>query len=294
MFRTASLVLELNELLRSATVRRANAVMNIADYVPWLSIIPLISEPISAQPILYPVNPRGSLVINREYLDPISDFLQDQGRPIVETSGFQQPFEVVRVFSDIAEVMPDAGNLYWSAIELLKKVDRWYLLFTSLVDVVIPLDRQFITGLSSHYCRGAIFIAFFPNLGHEDLAVGLVHETAHQYLNVCESADTLIASAIDTPVYSGVRKTTRPAIQAFHAAAALSFMLSFCIEGTGADISGKEAAYLEAKVGGLRDALRRTIHDLSRVCKFTELGSALIAEFNDVLFLQDGNSCPTP
>jgi hypothetical protein len=288
MFRTTSLVLELNQLLRSATVRRANAIMNIPDYVPWLSIIPLISEPISPSPILSPINPRGALATNRDYLDSVSDFLNGQGRPIVETSGFQQPFEVVRIFSEIAEAMPEAANLYSSAIGLLRKVNRLYSVFTSLVDLVIPLDRQLITGLSSHYSRGAIFIAFFYNLRHEDLAIGVVHETAHQYLNVCESADTLIASEIDAPVYSGVRNTTRPAIQAFHAAAALSFMLSFCIEAMGADISGEEATYLGAKIGGLRDALRRTIHDLSRVCTFTELGRALISDFNDVCVLKDG------
>lgn len=60
-----------------------------------------------------------------------------------------------------------------------------------------------------------------------ELSINLAHEMGHQALMVLQAADRIVAGDLGMPIFSGVRKTNRPAIQSFHAMIALSFMVEY-------------------------------------------------------------------
>jgi hypothetical protein len=126
--------------------------------------------------ILAPLPSRGDLMTDRRYLESVANFLTHQGQPIVETSGFAAPFDTVRIFTKISEIFPEAREIYRHAFTLIKQATEWHQIFDPLVDLIVPLDRPKITGLSTHYARGAVFIAFFPEVRCEEIAIGMILE----------------------------------------------------------------------------------------------------------------------
>jgi hypothetical protein len=64
-----------------------------------------------------------------------------------------------------------------------------------------------------------------------------------------------------------------------HAAAALSFMIAFCESTAKLNIPVPQKDFLNQEALAMREALTSTIHDLLRVCAFTQLGNALMTDF---------------
>jgi HEXXH motif-containing protein len=187
------------------------------------------------------------------------------------------------IFVDIERRMPTAPDLMADARSVMHGVGLLKLL-DSAIDMVIPVDRDKITGVSTHYARGAVFIGFFGSLSVEDLVLGLAHELAHQIVMVFESADPLIASSLEEPVYSGVRGTLRPAIQALHAGAALFFMS--WVSANIVEINPPNLTVVKrfaGELGSMQKKLELTVRALRDKCKLTEFGERLICDFESVL-----------
>src|SRR5690606_27268990 len=84
-------------------------------------------------------------------------------------------------------------------------------------------------GFSSIRSRGAIYLSVpkLEDFYYLELAINLSHELGHQALMIYQGADSILNGDLEFPVYSAIRKTNRPAIMAFHAVTALSYMVLF-------------------------------------------------------------------
>jgi HEXXH motif-containing protein len=104
------------------------------------------------------------------------------------------------------------------------------------------------------------------------------HELGHQILHVYQSCDPLFESDNFAPVYSGVRKTDRPAILSLHAAVALGFMITaFESFGSGGISISDPDKYVAGRLNELRTDLVHTLVSL-RKTRMTTLGRELVQE----------------
>lgn len=148
-------------------------------------------------------------------------------------------------------------------------------LFDELIKHVVPINTNHLqfqstgVGFSTHLAKGSIFLSI-PNKKLE-LAINIAHELGHQCLYIYQTADPIIAQGLDTPVFSYVRKTNRPAIQAFHATVALAFMIRFLTQITPEE---RERKYYSMVLNSLRDDFMKSLNTYDSV-QFTELGHLL-------------------
>jgi hypothetical protein len=105
---------------------------------------------------------------------------------------------------------------------------------------------------------------------------------AHQILMVFETADLLLLTSPDAPVFSGVRNTLRPAIQALHAAAALSFMVILCKNSSVAMGAHRATPWLRKQGQLMVGKLAKTLSELRNHCEFTTFGSILMNDLTAV------------
>lgn len=188
-----------------------------------------------------------------------------------------------------AEAMIEqARELFLSSDANLKK--RYEILIQTIVPLeVVGVKSSFQNAFSSHFLKGAIFRTiprsdFAP--WRIEFAIALAHEVGHQALMVYQAADRLIASDLGASVYSGVRKTQRPAIMSLHAAAALAYMIEYIeIELRRADktsrLSTAELDYAEAQSKQCRTDLGDTLKALEQV-EFTPLGKLIYDEYRNL------------
>lgn len=96
----------------------------------------------------------------------------------------------------------------------------------------------------------------------------------------------ILTTPLTEPIYSSVRKDFRPAIQSFHGAVALAFMLWLT------QCWGRDPIALEVKhrhgtfyVGEtLESALAEALSTLREKCQFTPVGIKMLAEMDSLLF----------
>jgi|SRR6185312_792391 len=126
------------------------------------------------------------------------------------------------------------------SLAVIKNIPAFHDLLKNCIRCVIPLGeasqisqmRKDGSGFSAHWLKGAIFLSLpqehpFPEL---ELAINLVHELGHQVLMFFQDADALIEKDFAKPIYSAIRKTSRPAIMSLHALVAIHFMNYFINE----------------------------------------------------------------
>lgn len=261
-------------------------------YVPWMSnvenlrhILPLLN------PDVFSID--GQLVTDAATLRQLAILLDIPGRhPLallvdadIEAS----------IMDDVCESTPGALHLFEEAKDLLRASSGWVCdLFGDVIDCVIPI-RHYVDGLpvkrafSSHSAYGAIFITFEEREANDagyvpQLAIDLAHELGHHALNTFQRADRILASDLEAPVYSAVRKTIRPAIMSFHACVALAYMLevssaiSIC-----SSCSDEQRLYASQVAAEMARSQECGLAELSRSCQFTELGSKMYQEMRDHL-----------
>jgi hypothetical protein len=158
----APMLLPLNQEVRAKTVRLTYTAADVGKYVPWLALRPLTSGPINSGPLLTTYFAPGSLIVDRCYLQIVADFLAGEGREIGTSLGPERD-EILNIYIDIAANLSCYGELFGKATHFLEKAMLGET-FGEVVDMVLPLKRQHVTGVSSHYARGAIFIGFFRGL----------------------------------------------------------------------------------------------------------------------------------
>lgn len=159
---------------------------------------------------------------------------------------------------------------------IVKSSHFFECVYPLLVEMLIPLRQPRARGWTCQYARGAIFLGFAPQYSIFNLALDLVHEIGHQALALFQSADRVIAGDWNTPVYSEVRRTYRPAIQSLHAAAAIAFMCSFAEE------LGLPRYVHPEFDDSLPKALTRATSYLREACEFTSIGASIMDDFEEL------------
>lgn len=260
-------------------------------FVPWMCLVCLRDLNSIDTSILYDEYVPGELLVAQEKLFRIAEFLRNEGRPIVDaavgpTAGL--PVSVtVSVMEDVDIVQPDGVACFNLARELLLNADPLFSgLFRTLVHLVVPMrstSPRF--GYSSHLARGAIFLSLAENEHSEiAMAIDLAHELGHQALMVFQSADPLLVSPLDEPLWSGIRQTYRPAIQCIQAAAALSYMIIFTRSLiSNSTFTTSEEYYIEENYNSQIEKIKSTLYSLKLNCRFTNVGERIIDEFERVV-----------
>jgi hypothetical protein len=283
---------ELNVDLAQKTLVQASNKLNVsfARFVPWMCLVCLTDDDLTGASILFDEYDRGELLIQREKLNRIAGFLRKEGRSIVDdaigpTAGLTSS-DTISVVEDIEVAQPEAIACYAAARTLLLESDPLLRgLFKTLIHFVVPvrsLSRKF--GYSTHLARGVVFLSF-PEDEHPEiaLAIDLAHELGHQALMVFQSADPLLTSSLDEPLWSGIRQAYRPAIQCMQAAAALCYM-TILTDGLikRSDFTVSERAYIEKNHHSQVEKMKATILSINEACTFTGVGRRIMEDFERV------------
>lgn len=160
----------------------------------------------------------------------------------------------------------------------------------SVVKQVVPIvaqdpelhpTRENGSGFSNHHLRGMVFLSLPRAHGASfiELALNLAHEVGHQALMVYQCGDEILADDLSQPVYSIIRRTSRPAILSFHAVVATAFMLEWLMEAAPYLIISRE--YLHKRWRGLVKDLEAAISVFNGI-KFTSFGLII---FNEIRLL---------
>ncbi len=211
--------------------------------------------------------------------------------------GRQAPLGEISISSKCMTIDVRSGNRDMKAIRNAVKLvtttdDSWRDRFDSLVKVVVPLKtigmkvREGGVGFSSHLARGAVFLSIPRLLEFRDLelSINLAHEMGHPALMVLQAADRIVAGDLGEPVFSGVRKTNRPAIQSFHAMIALCFMVEYTVSRVQCpgSLSEMEQSYLQKRCRELTEDLKISVAAFNAV-SLTPLGERLRDDCADLL-----------
>jgi hypothetical protein len=260
--------------LRRKTLELARRIDNndYPHYTPWLCIRPLLTKPMSQCALCYINHTPGAILTSTTHLKKIESFLEENhDLTLSNLIGSREDWKILvsgRRRKSVTLELTAAIDFMLAKSNYLNDV------YTSLVDMVIPLRQSRARGWSCQYARGAVFLGFPRVYSQLDLALDLAHEMGHQALALLQSSDALIASDWDAPVYSEVRKTNRPAFQSLHAAAAIAFMVKLAKDAEYNDYVHPEFSY------PLTVALHNSVLSLRQSCKFTSLGASLMDDFD--------------
>lgn len=254
---------ELNDSLRRKTLDCVNAKLekNFVHYSPWMSH----SDQTEKLASLYP---KKNLILSGG-----SDL------KLLEEEYLQTDLEKKLTFGSLPD---DEGLLLRLAISDFQFGETDLTpLFNEIAFHIVPMNtengefQKIGNGFSTHLARGAIFISV-PNLGDNSLLqlkINLAHELGHQCLFIYQSADSIITeNDLHKPVFSYVRKTERPAIQAFHATVALAFMVRFLEQQRHDNSDHRKNSFDE-----LRENFIQSLRSYGNV-DFTDIGQILLED----------------
>lgn len=268
--------------IRDAAIRDHG--VSIPDYLPWLSC-----RERSAKLGVFAINQsQGQILTDALVLRKLRRaYWMDRSAPLGQLS----------IKSDCMSIDVRASErdltVLQRAIDLVVTADgSWDERFAALVRMIVPLKtigknvRRGGVGFSSEYAKGAIFLSIPRQAEHADveLSINLAHEMGHQALMVYQASDQIIEGNLGLPVYSGVRKTNRPAIQSFHAMIALAFMVEYVNDRLTQDRLRRSDAfvYLERRGEELIADFEVAIEAFKGVV-LTPIGQKLYAECRELL-----------
>jgi hypothetical protein len=197
-------------------------------YLPWMASPNISLHEAGLQqkrPQLYPASLFDCSEPYLKYMNSYLDLAMDKG--------WMRRADFIRVFHELQSKSSSSIDIYREAISL---VDHWPLwqrdVFRSIVKSIVPLcvneEQAYENGhsFSDHHFVGAVFTSIDPRSPYPDLTLNIAfsHELAHQVLIFYQHSSDLLENTAEL-VYSGIRKTLRPAISAFHAAGALCYMI---------------------------------------------------------------------
>lgn len=278
-------LIDISVSLKNATIDYCNQKdKNIySKYSPWLCIRPVIDSPIPINLLKADNFPKASLITDSDYLKLVTSFIADKGNLLIKyIPGSAEDWRILENFNSLHS---DKIELYQKALEIIKGTSSYLdTLFNSIVEYVIPLSKDKLAGYSSHFARGVIFRTFPSKQSPGTIALDLVHELGHQALMLIQSVDELIVSDKETPVYSEIRKRNRPAIQTFHATAALVYMyiLSSSMLEKGIELEAVNDRNREYGMP-LKDCVIKSLESLEKKCSFSTVGKAIFEEFYDLV-----------
>jgi hypothetical protein len=198
------------------------------------------------------------------------------------------------VYREILRESPTAPALVSRATELIKEIspdfdERMKLLVRWIVPIrqpeLFPERRRCFTDSRFPLVQFLSFAERCCSWSNEKgiealvLAVDMIHELGHHTLYLLQFADTVVDSSDEEGIYSPVRRVKRPAILAFHAAVAASYMMRFCLaflhSGKGCEV---ENAYAFHSWRTLREYQGRALLELKKGAVLTALGKFLLNE----------------
>jgi hypothetical protein len=271
----------LNNNLRADTLLNFNEHIGAShiNYSPWMCAYPCAINKPSPNLLQLPTRSRGELVTDAGYLQHAADFLSV---PILGMNTLQGNREdwIPRWTRNLK-----VEANYVKACELLASSHATLdSLFSELVDYVVPVGSEH-RGYSSHTTRGAVFRGFPDHWNEYDIGIDLAHELGHHALITWQSVDSILTSDLYAPVFSSIRKIHRPAIQSFHGAVALSFMLFFVNQFRSSELC-METRIRHGKWylgGSLETALTHALEELRENCTFTPVGEQMLGEMSSLL-----------
>ena len=220
-FEELDFILDLNSRLRDKTIKWHNEKTDsrLSKYTPWMCY-PIRN---SGREKLYSnYDFENKLCTDFNFLEELESFFYNEGKHIVE--GFHNTlgndFKLHKQINKQKELV----SLYNHSIKILHQSNYLKSLWTNIIDIVVPLNTDYQISGSRDYARGAILISINAINDPLILALELSHELGHNVLMLFNSTDNLVKN-LETEIYSGVRKTKRPAIQSLHAIFALTFIL---------------------------------------------------------------------
>lgn len=221
------------------------------------------------------LNKQELLVKNTTVLKLISNFYTPPANKIVEGKNTVE-FGLVHSSEEIFE----------SAINLLRKSDSFVTnIFDSIVKNIIPMKtiedevRKEGVGNSNHESIGAIYLSK-PSVEPKrvQLAINIAHEVGHQALMLYQTSDSIIQmDDLNKSIISPVRKTQRPAIQAFHALVALMYMKDFTNSVNTKELSKNEKEFILEQNNHFGTTLKNNIYNF-RDINFTQVGKLIYNE----------------
>jgi HEXXH motif-containing protein len=285
---SASVIHELSEELGQKTLSLASERLrqNFPRLVPWMCMVCLTDAHVVDTSIFFDQYPKGELLVRPENLYRIANFLESDGRVIMDsTLAANMGLDPTQFFSVIQEIGDEEAawvECYSSARALLMKSDEFFpAIFDDLVQFIVPIKADGKFDFSTHLARGAIFFSA-PEPPHPEItmAIDLAHEMGHQAMMLFQSADRLIASPLEQPTWSAIRKTLRPAIQCMQAVSAMAFMIVF-MRGTlrTERFDAAQNSYLQEYYNSMVSGMIATLAGLKESCQFTPIGNQLFREF---------------
>ena len=239
-----------NAFYTSCTKRFSKDSGTTLDYLPWMAS-PVLAKIIISNPSEFDVVTNSSVFCFEEnYLQSIARFLNKA----IETDAIRE-FPRLRVFKEIKSVRPSSIVVHEKALSLVENWQPWQkLMFSSLVKSIIPIcwlnsSTENGNSFSDHNFIGAIFTSVDPKSPFPDLTLNIAfaHELGHQALMIYQHSGDLFFNT-DEWVYSGIRKTLRPAVSAFHAVVALAFMIECAKNLLEKEVIPSRIAYLRARL----------------------------------------------
>lgn len=290
--KSAEIITELNKDLSQKTLEFISERFNqrFPHTVPWMSLMCLTDFEIKDPSIFFDIYKRGCLLSDPQDLQRIASFLKTEGKPIIDRTLSPRTGIIythdISIIEDLGEKKEAWVSCFDKAKALLLESDALFPeIFYELVHFVVYVKVPQKFAFSTHLARGAVF--FTPPVEkHPEItmAIDLVHELGHQVLMIYQSADTLIASSLEQPVWSAVRQTYRPAIQSMQAAAALTYMLILVKNLLGKqNINDSEREYISQAFEAMKTGLSSTLFSLREHCQFTEVGQQIMQDFEQVL-----------
>ncbi len=263
---------------------------NSIDYNPWM--ISAV-ENIEFSPLAN-LNSSTKIVDSIEYLKLIKSVFKGFSKEKTECEKVERllgvKFEEFDLETD-ANIIQSFSAIFNEALNILSKACPWIReMYDTLVHQVLFLKKEVTTikAMSTHFLKGIII--FRISLDNSicnliDLAVDIAHEVGHQALMVFLSRNKILSSSYDFPVYSGAKKTNRPAIKSLHSAVSLTYM-SYCLEGilnNFPNIEEKLKGDILKKKLEFELNLKNNLNALLSNCEFTNFGAVLIKELSTKL-----------
>ena len=203
-----------------------------AAYHPWMAASEFSSNNVSKGLAIGLIQRDGILDLRKEYLKSVDELLNTSN--LLKVFDPAQGLDIFKIFTDIGDHKKfiDMFNLAFKMIEVWP---NWLKdAFNSAITCILPIcpvndSMRFTNNFSSPFMIGAIFVSVPNNNAYMDLALNIsfAHELGHQVLMVYDQSGTIEIDSANL-IYSGIRKTLRPAFASLHAAVALAYMI-LCI-----------------------------------------------------------------
>ena len=222
-------------------------------------------------------------------LEMIEERFKDQnGRPL---QGLIAADIDSRILVNVTSQFPQAQALTRESIAWLNVLTPWTgHLLNTMISWIVPIyhekyNRPFRRGFSHLDYLGVIFTTFVERASQSEelrrsiLAVDLAHELGHQALMLYQLTDKILATPLDAPVYSSVRRTDRPAIFALHACVAAAYIVETCIAIEKSTLSSQiEREFAYNSIFDLVSHQSVGLESLRKVSKFTPIGQLIFDE----------------